>query len=101
MPPETGAIPWSGMLLSLMWFLTTVLNDFRLFAIPCRGVSAKVFISSKKPGLIAWAFLWLLVLRGMVVITPSMLAALFGWLACRLVLRVVTFALGVATALLR
>ena len=86
------------MLLSSVWLLTTDMNDV---ANPCCGVSKKVFISSKKPKLIAWAFLWLLVLRGVVVITPSMLPALFGRLARRLVLRVVIFALGVSAALLR
>tara|TARA_R110000850_G_C9995585_1_gene467723 strand:- start:14240 stop:14629 length:390 start_codon:yes stop_codon:yes gene_type:complete len=91
----------TGVLLSFSWCLATVLNNVRLSASPCRGVSTKVFISPKKPELIARAFLWALVLRGMVVITPSMLAALFGRLARRLILLVMILALGVTTVTFR
>ncbi|MBA6243802.1 MULTISPECIES: hypothetical protein [unclassified Psychrobacter] len=96
-----GAKPPTGVLLSFSWCLTTDLNDVSLPASPCRGVSTRVFISSKKPERIARAFLWALVLRGVVVITPSMLASLFGRLARRLVLLVVIFALGVTTVTFR
>jgi hypothetical protein len=85
--------------------LATVLNDVRLSASPCRGVSTKVFISPKKPELIARAFLWALVLRGVVVIPPSLLAyllaALIGWLARGPVFLIMVFTLRMAAALLR
>lgn len=92
------------MLLSLSWCLAIDVNGVCLPAIPCRGVSIKVFISFKKPELIARAFLCLNVLRSVVVITPSMLAyllaILIGRLARRLIFLVMVFALGVTAAVL-
>ena len=97
----TDAISLTGVLSSFSWCFITDLNDVRLSASPCRRVSTKVFITLKKPELIARAFLWAFVLHGVVVITPSMLAALFCRLARRLVLLVMILALGVTSVTFR
>ena len=95
----------ADVLLSLSWFLTTVLNDVRLSASPCRGVSTKVLIALEKPELIARASLCAFVLRGVVVISPSLLAyflaALLGGLTRRLILLVMILALSVTTVTFR
>src|SRR5699024_7828716 len=91
----------AGVLSSFSWCFITDLNDVRLSASPCRGVSTKVFIGPKKPELIARAFLWAFVLRGVVVINSSMLAALFGGLTRRLILLVMILTLSMTMVTFR
>ena len=79
------------------------MNDIRLLASLCRGLGVKAFISSKKPELIARAFLWALVLRNVVVIDPSLPTYLFkvllGRLACRAVPLIVALTFCMTAAL--